>query len=103
MITKFKIFESGWNPIYKPGDYIVLDIDKIKANFVKYDFDGYLPIDNIALITKYYHDRSNYQIEFFNGMDDDFFLIDDGEIIRKANEEEIQDFECKKDTIKYNV
>jgi len=33
MITKFKIFENKWNPIYKPGDYIVLDFEKIKQHY----------------------------------------------------------------------
>lgn len=92
---------------YDVGDYVILDMDKIKKE--EWCSDGKLPIDNIVYIKSFRELGPNqyYHIEFYNGMDDDFYLIRDEDILRKATQKEINEFNLKieisKHTDKYNI
>lgn len=100
-----KKFEAITN--YEVSDYILLDIDKIKDNN-KNASSYYEPIDNMAIITAVHNYQDAplwyvYDIEFYNGKDLDFNSITDEEIKRKLTTEEIEKFNLKVKTNKYNL
>ncbi len=84
---------------YNVGDYVILDVDKIKNDNDDYELknNGWRPKDPIDDIVKIIRFRNvqheqHYDIEFYNGQDDDFYLIQDNNILREATTEEIEDF-----------
>jgi hypothetical protein len=90
---------------YKPGDFIKLDLDTIRSNNKKNEWGDIEPHDLTALILKINRnaDDNFYRIDFYDGMDDDFYLISDIDILRLATPDEIEDFYAKKDAKKYNL
>ena len=92
--------------IYKPGDYILLNIPKIKKNIEDYHSFNNISIKNIpsnkAKITKIINnDVYPYKIIF--DTTNKSTSIEQDEIIRKLTPEEINDFKFKKNADKYNL
>ena len=98
-----KTFEEI-NLKYNIGDYVILDLAKIKKDIDKLNSDKGLDIkvqiENIVKIIRFRELSKTllyYQIEFYFGQDDDFYLIRDEDIVREATTEEIDDFKEKKE------
>ena len=94
-----KTFEEI-NLKYNVGDCVILDMDKIKRINIEHNYDpGFNdPMDNIVQIIKLRKSEEDeyYQVEFYFGQDDDFYIIRDRDILREATPEEIEDFNEKK-------
>ena len=93
---------------YKVNTYIILDIDGIEERYKDNEF--YVsPNDNIAIITgiKNIQHEDYYTVEFFHGVNDSFYFVQDIDILREAAEEEIKHFKLKKEAYltadKYNI
>jgi len=108
-----KSYESTEEEItlkYNIGDYVILNVDDIKKNnddyYLSHDWRPKDPTDNIVKIINIKY-MIYYHVKFYNGMDDDFCLIEDKEILRNATQKEIDNFKLKKklykETIKYNL
>lgn len=88
--------------IYKPKDYIVLNSDEIDNTNKAYSFknktiDIFCKIKNIVRRQNY---PFVYEVEFYN---DTCLLIQNNEIERLMTTEEIEKFEMKKTTSKFNI
>jgi len=91
--------------IYYPGDYLLLDVERIKNDNIelrnKYGDDFSDPTDNLSQMVKY--DKSDdypYIVKLYNG---DEQCLDNKEIIRKMTSEEIEEYKLKKTAFKYNL
>ena len=112
-----KTFESLLYSDYKAGDYVLLDLIKIKSNNKDNDYemdevDEYgnsIPIDEFALIKDKTVELNNglylYNVTFYNynNDEDNSYGVESDEIIRKLNKNEIEEFNRKKDALKYNI
>jgi len=112
-----KNFEDLSNSEYKAGDYVLLDLNKIKSNNKNNDYemdevDEYgnpVPIDEYALIKDMTAELNNglylYNVTFYNynNDEDNSYGVESDEIIRKLNKNEIEEFNRKKDALKYNI
>jgi len=87
MITKFKIFE---NKEYNIGDYVLF----LDPN-TKKDISGKI----INIVSGFFP----YRIEFFYKNKINLGLLKKNEIIKKLTPEEIEEFEMKVNTNKYNL
>jgi len=105
MIINFKIFEilnyTNNIPLYKWGDYVLLDIDKIKKNLKKEKLENiqHLPDDILAQII--YQDvnsdrKVTYDVVFPTSNKDEGYEVKDNEIVRLLNSKEINIYKEKK-------
>jgi len=99
-----KNFEYNKIPEYNIGDYILIDVDKVIANNKT---DGY----ELDIIDKYglisyepteFDDKFLYSVAFYNYKDELYGIFSD-EIIRKMNKDEIDEYNNKKDALKFNI
>lgn len=112
MITNFKIFENT-KLLYKKDDYVLLDLDQIEKNNKCENWFHIMdmPDDNMAQISDI--DINNllnrpanvvtklpYIVKFYNG---EIFTTKDDEIIRKLTDDEIEEYETKKDAKNFNL
>ena len=109
MIIKFKIFE---NQTFEPtiGDYVLLDIDEMNKHNIGMNFNlseqeypdnlgkliDFNTPDNHSSGDKIYF----YHIEFHNGKE---VYVRREEMIRFLTPDEIEEYEMKKEVIKYNI
>ena len=98
-----KTYEKIKYEEYKKGDFVLLDIEKMKRMDAErhYFVDFYEYPDNMAKII--YFDEEMfypYRIEFYNGKTTVVSFYD---FIRKLTEDEIEHFKTKKSAFKYNL
>jgi len=110
-----KCFEDLSNSDYNKGDYVLLDLDKIRYNNnesgdVDVDENGDpTPFDKYALINEITVELNNgqflYNVIFYNYNKEinNSYGVQSDEIIRKLNSSEIEVFNRKKDALKYNI
>jgi len=94
---------------YKVGDYILLDVEKINKQNNILGISTAID-ESMAKITSFVLDefiKNNegypYGIEFYNGKKQNVHYIKYEEILRKLNKSEIEEFDAKKDSLKYNL
>jgi hypothetical protein len=101
---KFTDKESGFT--YKFGDYILLDLDKIKKALIDGNFKVSPPLVNMARIYSVLDCKLPYSIKTYDN-DDSNIAIDDSEIIRKLTPKEIKKYKKLQDIYKsakkYNI
>lgn len=86
---------------YKKGDYVLLDLKKIKNSISKTFSDPYNFKDDKAIIKDFSSDSFYpYNIEFYD-FDED--CVTEKEIKRLLTEKEIESFNLKRSTHKYNL
>ena len=94
--------------IYKKGDYVVLNVDKINTNNKFYD-DPIMTDENKFGVIYYCQDFDNsfpypYSIKtYVSGEDSDGTNIRDDEIERLMTPDEIDIFKMKEDANKFNI
>ena len=87
---------------YKIGDYVLLDMNKIKENNGNLDIKSVIPPIDFGKIVDM-EDMTRdfpYGIEYDNNDDDDIIYVKEEEIIRKLTSKEI---EVLTDVKKYNL
>lgn len=106
-IKQFEKFE----PIFSVNDYVILNIknNNTLKNFIADNveyinpFDG-IDLDEVDIIVKIVSMNKSiaypYNVSFWN---DQGITVNRSEILRKATEEEIIEFETKNSTLKYNL
>ena len=110
MITNFKIYEMRTIDDQKYFGYVLLDLEKIEDNDINdcnliededEDENDYKPNDKLAKILKFDLELEYpYYIEFPNGKN---IYVQDEEIFRNLTPDEIDEFETKKSSKKYNL
>ena len=101
-----KSFEiSYFEPHYKVGDYVLLDLDEIEKNLKGENGKLYvndLPDDVMGKIVSYDGESKYcYHIKFYEGST--IYEVEGSEIKRKLTPEEIDSIEIKNDARKYNI
>ena len=85
---------------YKEGDYILLDVEKIKENNIKFGYKDIIYDNCGEIYAAYPTEKYPYVVLYYN--DNQIQIIED-EIIRLLNQDEINDFLIKKEAKKYNL
>jgi len=93
---------------YNVGDYVLLDLERIKENTMEefgslesHTAKSFLP-DDLEGKIDYFHYQEDYPygIKLYN---DKLYDIKTNEISRLLTSEEIEEFETKKESFKYNL
>jgi len=98
-----KTFEKLVFPrLYKRGDYVLLDINKIEGDNVNnFNLDpSDLPESDIAKITNFKYKHYEYVVAFYSGKK---FNISEDEIIRKLTDEEVKKYLARNLGKRYNM
>ena len=98
-MNHLKIYEY-YNNELKEGDYILVDMSDINTNFI---LKNKLPSDNLhqpAKLIKILDDEFGYKCLLKN---DIYFHFSKEEIIRKLNNDEIENFKININSKKYNL
>ena len=95
-----KTFEENNTLKYKVGDYILIDIEKLKKKYKKWNVHGFPEKQAKIIAANSIDDKQPYIVPLF------FFLQED-EIIRLLSPKEIKEYELnieiKKNVNKYNL
>lgn len=115
MINKFNIFESTvWKDIigdvsdsntnkYNAGDYVnIIKTYYYGAIFHLSDNEDVITVKIIEPAYNPLTDRIIYRVEYYKNNEENY-IVEKKDILRKSTPEEIEDFERKKDANKYNL
>lgn len=97
-----KLYE-GFSKIFKKGDYVLLNTEEIIDNIIRHNQDPSSLKDKYAIVLIFEpknNDLYPYEVEFFDG---NTIRLDYYEIERTLTTEEIEIFNTKKNSFKYNL